>query len=99
MPGAVKPLRRAARYDGFFPANLEHPDQLAEVVATVNALRPDTTEPYDFAVGLPFDVDPVPFISAGATWWLPEFPPGVPLDTVRGVLREGPAPALTGGRR
>jgi hypothetical protein len=25
FPGNVKPLRRAARHDGFFPANLEHP--------------------------------------------------------------------------
>jgi alkanesulfonate monooxygenase SsuD/methylene tetrahydromethanopterin reductase-like flavin-dependent oxidoreductase (luciferase family) len=93
MPGAVKPLRRAARYDGFFPANLEHPDQLAQIVATINELRQDATAPYDIAVGLPLDVDPVPYLNAGATWWLPEFPPGVSVDTVRGVLRDGPAAA------
>ncbi|MCU1509041.1 MAG: Luciferase [Glaciihabitans sp.] len=28
---------------------------------------------------------------AGATWWLPGFEPGVRIDTVRGVLRDGPA--------
>ena len=28
FPGNAKPIRRAARLDGFFPANLEHPDQL-----------------------------------------------------------------------
>ena len=39
LPGNLKPLRRAARHDGFFPVNLEHPDQLAEVVAAVTALR------------------------------------------------------------
>ncbi|WP_329251928.1 hypothetical protein [Streptomyces canus] len=27
----------------------------------------------------------------GATWWLPELEPGVRLDTVRGLLRDGPA--------
>jgi alkanesulfonate monooxygenase SsuD/methylene tetrahydromethanopterin reductase-like flavin-dependent oxidoreductase (luciferase family) len=35
--GNAKPMRRAARYDGFFPVNLEHPDQLAELVATLTA--------------------------------------------------------------
>lgn len=91
FPGNVKPIRRAARLDGFFPANLEHPDQLAEVVATITDLRPSVTGPYDIAIGLPVDVDPLPYAAAGATWWLAEFEPGVPLDTVRGVLRDGPA--------
>ncbi|KAA1399891.1 LLM class flavin-dependent oxidoreductase [Aeromicrobium ginsengisoli] len=93
FPGNARPMRRAARFDGFFPANLEHPDQLAEVVATITDLRADRTTPYDFAVGLPYDVDPLPYAEQGATWWLPEVPPGVPLDTVRGVLRDGPVMA------
>lgn len=91
FPGNVKPIRRAARLDGFFPANLEHPDQLAEVVAIITDLRMSKTGAYDIAIGLPFDADPLPYAAVGATWWLPEFPPGVPLDTVRGVLRDGPA--------
>ena len=37
--GNPKPLRRAARHEGFFPVNLEHPDQLAEIVADLAALR------------------------------------------------------------
>lgn len=89
--GNARPLRRAARYDGFFPANLKHPDQLAEIVTTIVPLRPPTTAVYDIAVGLPIGVDPLPYVEAGATWWLPEFPPdAVSLDTVRGVLRDGP---------
>lgn len=40
-------MRRAARYVGFFSANLEHPDQLAGVVATVTGLRRDPAAPYD----------------------------------------------------
>jgi alkanesulfonate monooxygenase SsuD/methylene tetrahydromethanopterin reductase-like flavin-dependent oxidoreductase (luciferase family) len=91
FPGNPKPIRRAARLDGFFPANLEHPDQLAEVVATITELRSGETGPYDIAIGLPFNADPLPYAEAGATWWLPEFDPGVPLDTVLGVLRDGPA--------
>ncbi|MBD0322589.1 MAG: LLM class flavin-dependent oxidoreductase [Aldersonia sp.] len=91
MAGNVKPLRRAARYDGFFPANLEHPDQLAEIVATIGELRQHATAPYDIVVGLPLGVDPLPYVKAGATWWLPEFAPeAVSLDEVRGVLRDGP---------
>jgi alkanesulfonate monooxygenase SsuD/methylene tetrahydromethanopterin reductase-like flavin-dependent oxidoreductase (luciferase family) len=91
FPGNVKPIRRAARLDGFFPANLQHADQLAEVVATLTGLRNGDMASYDVAVGLPFDVDPLPYAAVGATWWLPEFEPGVRLDTVRGVLRDGPA--------
>jgi alkanesulfonate monooxygenase SsuD/methylene tetrahydromethanopterin reductase-like flavin-dependent oxidoreductase (luciferase family) len=91
FPGNAKPVRRAARYDGFFPANLDHPDQLAEVVATVTELRQGMTAPYDFAVGLPPGTDPAPYAKAGATWWMPEIPPGASPDTVRGVLRDGPA--------
>jgi alkanesulfonate monooxygenase SsuD/methylene tetrahydromethanopterin reductase-like flavin-dependent oxidoreductase (luciferase family) len=91
FPGNVKPLRRAARYDGFFPANLDHPDQLAEIVATIAELRRDATAAYDIAVGLPIGVDPAPYAKAGATWWLPEFAPeAVSLDAVRGVLHDGP---------
>jgi alkanesulfonate monooxygenase SsuD/methylene tetrahydromethanopterin reductase-like flavin-dependent oxidoreductase (luciferase family) len=93
MAGNAKPRRRAAGYDGFFPANLEHPDQLAEIVATIAQLRQHTTSSYDIAVGLPLGVDPVPYVKAGATWWLPEFSPeALSLDTVRGVLRDGPLP-------
>jgi len=92
FPGKVKPLRRAARLDGFFPVNLEHPDQLAEVAAAIADLRADRTGPYDLAVALPAGTDLAPFAAAGATWWLAEFPPdAMSVDAVRGVLRDGPA--------
>jgi alkanesulfonate monooxygenase SsuD/methylene tetrahydromethanopterin reductase-like flavin-dependent oxidoreductase (luciferase family) len=92
FPSNRKPLRRAARYDGFFPANLEHPDQLAEVVAMIAELRQDTTAPFDIAVGPPAGADPAPWAKAGATWWLPELAPeAASPDRVRGLLRDGPA--------
>jgi alkanesulfonate monooxygenase SsuD/methylene tetrahydromethanopterin reductase-like flavin-dependent oxidoreductase (luciferase family) len=92
FPGKTRPLRRAARYDGFFPVNLEHPDQLAEITAAVTGLREHTTAPYDIAVALPPGTDPAPYAKAGATWWLAEFDPeAIRLDQVRGVLRDGPA--------
>jgi Luciferase-like monooxygenase len=43
FPGNIRPLRRAARYDGFFPVNLQHPGQLAETAATLTGLRQHTT--------------------------------------------------------
>ncbi|NED99255.1 LLM class flavin-dependent oxidoreductase [Phytoactinopolyspora halotolerans] len=90
FPGNLKPIRRAARLDGFFPINLEHPDQLAEVVGTLTELRQGDMASYEIAISLPRGVDPEPYAKAGATWWLPELDPGVRLDTVRGVLRDGP---------
>jgi hypothetical protein len=91
FPGRVAPLRRAARHDGFFPVNLTHPDQLAQAVATIAELRPAAAGPFEVAVELPAGTDPAPWVAAGATWWMAEFPPdSVSLDAVRGVLRDGP---------
>jgi alkanesulfonate monooxygenase SsuD/methylene tetrahydromethanopterin reductase-like flavin-dependent oxidoreductase (luciferase family) len=94
FPGNRKPLRRAARYQGFFPANLQDPDELAEVVAAVSELREqagaDVTEPYDIVTAGEPGQDPTPYAAAGATWWLVEFPPDtVTVDMVRGVIRDG----------
>lgn len=96
FPGNTKPLRRAARYQGFFPANVERPDQFADIAAAVAALREqsgrDTTEPYDMVTALPPGTDPAPFAAAGATWWLVELSPeAATIDRVRGVIRDGPA--------
>jgi len=91
FPGSRRPLRRAARHDGFFPVNLTHADQLAEMVAFIDPLRDPAREPYDVAIALPAGTDLAPYVTAGATWWVAELEPGVPVDTVRGVIRDGPA--------
>jgi alkanesulfonate monooxygenase SsuD/methylene tetrahydromethanopterin reductase-like flavin-dependent oxidoreductase (luciferase family) len=96
FPGHRRPLRRAARHQGFFPANLESPEQLIEIVAELAALRRDAgrdaAEPYDVVVALPPGSDPAPYGAAGATWWLVEFPgDAASADRVRGVIRDGPA--------
>jgi alkanesulfonate monooxygenase SsuD/methylene tetrahydromethanopterin reductase-like flavin-dependent oxidoreductase (luciferase family) len=93
--GNARPLRRAARYDGFFPMNLQHPDQLAEMVADLTALRGqagrDASEPYDVVAALTPGTDPAPYAAAGATWWMVEFQPdALSVDQVRGVIRDGP---------
>ena len=55
--GKPRPVRRAARHQGFFPLGLDHPEQLAEIVAGLAARRTkagrDPTEPYDVVVALP----------------------------------------------
>lgn len=53
-------------------------------------LRGVDPRPFDLAVALPADIDPAPYAAAGATWWLAEFGPGTAVDTVRGVIRDGP---------
>jgi alkanesulfonate monooxygenase SsuD/methylene tetrahydromethanopterin reductase-like flavin-dependent oxidoreductase (luciferase family) len=94
--GKPKPTRRAARYDGFFPINLDSADRLAEVVARLAVLREEAgrnpDEPYDVIAELEPGTDPAPYREAGATWWLaaPEWE-GISVDQVRGVIREGPA--------
>ena len=102
--GKAKPLRRAARHQGFFPVNLEYPEQLAEIVADVTLLRReigrDLAEPYDVAAALPPGTDPAPYAEAGATWWMVEFPSEVvSVDQVRGVIRDGPAASLSPTRK
>jgi hypothetical protein len=84
-------MRRAARCDGFFPVNLEHVDEFAQAVAAVHHLRGDNEAPFDIAVELRPGTDVSPYVEAGATWWMTELEPGISLDQVRGVIREGPA--------
>ena len=98
VPRKRKPLRRAVRFQGFFPVDLEHPAQLAEIVAEIalvrNEIGRDVKEPFDVVAALPVGTDPAPYASAGATWWMVEFPwDGVSVDQVRGVIRDGPAPS------
>ncbi|QNE19525.1 LLM class flavin-dependent oxidoreductase [Kribbella qitaiheensis] len=91
FPGKVRPRRRAARYDGFFPVNLTHPDELAEAVEGVQELRTDPTAPYDVVVALPPGTDPAPYAAAGATWTLTEFDPhAIRRAEVEAIVAGGP---------
>jgi len=84
------PIRRAARWDGWFPIGLPTPDALATELeyARGEALAPDS---FDVAVqGLP-DADPRPWFDAGATWWLVRFDSsGTKVSDVRAVIDNGP---------
>lgn len=94
--GRAKPMRRAARYDGFFPIRLESADHLAEIVARVGALREEAgrnpDEPYEVIAELEPGDDPAPYREAGATWLLvaPDWEENS-VDRVLDVIREGPA--------
>ncbi|TDU90291.1 luciferase-like monooxygenase [Kribbella voronezhensis] len=91
FPGKVRPRRRAARYDGFFPVNLTQPDQLAEAVEGVQEFREDRTAPYDVVVALPPGTDPRPFAAEGATWCLTEFDQdNIRRSEVAAVVADGP---------
>lgn len=91
FPGNLRPLRRAARHDGFFPVNLTSSDELAEAVQRVKALREDPTRPFDVAIDLAPGTDPAPWVAAGATWVLTDLDPAtLRLDAVRSMVREGP---------
>jgi hypothetical protein len=71
--------------NGRAPDDVEHADQLAEIVAELASVRKeiarDATEPFDVVAALPLGTDPAPYRSAGARWWLVEFPwDGVSVD-------------------
>ena len=81
------PLKRAARFQGYFPVQVDTPEQLGELVADL----PPTSPGFDVAVDGPAERDPRPFEAAGATWWLTGFSPfDVTADEARQVAREGP---------
>jgi alkanesulfonate monooxygenase SsuD/methylene tetrahydromethanopterin reductase-like flavin-dependent oxidoreductase (luciferase family) len=85
--GNAKPLRRAARHDGVFPIDIDHPDKLAETLAGLEV----PARPFDVAVGAQDDTDPRPYEAVGATWWMRGFSPfEVTEAEVRAVLAAGP---------
>ncbi len=90
---ARRPMRRAARYEGWFPIELAGPEALTAGIADITAQRS--------AAGLtaPFDVvvtdddpatDPAPWVAAGATWWLTGFGLSPRLADVEAALEAGP---------
>jgi hypothetical protein len=85
-----KPLRRAARWDGLFPIEMDTPEQLAEMVAETRELRGDDARPFDVAVTHPAGTDLEPWAQAGATWLLTGFSKEPREDEVRAAIEAGP---------
>lgn len=90
FPGNSRPIRRAARYDGFFPVNVTSPEQVAEPAAVLRELR-GTLDGYDIAVALQPSADPRPYAVAGATWCLTDpDPAALGRSGVRAMIAAGP---------
>jgi alkanesulfonate monooxygenase SsuD/methylene tetrahydromethanopterin reductase-like flavin-dependent oxidoreductase (luciferase family) len=85
-----RPVRRAARWDGFFPIDLTGPEDLATLAAELRDLRGDRDDPFDLVV----EVDPggevEPWETAGATWVLTRIESPPRLDEVRAAIEAGP---------
>jgi alkanesulfonate monooxygenase SsuD/methylene tetrahydromethanopterin reductase-like flavin-dependent oxidoreductase (luciferase family) len=84
-----RPLRRAARWDGYFPIDLRGPDDLAVLAAELRDLRGE--DPFDLVVEIEPGWEVAPWEAAGATWVLTgsiDTPPR--LEEVRAAIEAGP---------
>jgi alkanesulfonate monooxygenase SsuD/methylene tetrahydromethanopterin reductase-like flavin-dependent oxidoreductase (luciferase family) len=93
FPGNVVPLRRAARFHGYFPVNLDSPEQVADAVGVLGDLRENHTPtgPFDIAVACAPSADIAAYAGAGATWWLTDFEPdALTIGHIRAVIDDGP---------
>jgi alkanesulfonate monooxygenase SsuD/methylene tetrahydromethanopterin reductase-like flavin-dependent oxidoreductase (luciferase family) len=90
----VTPLRRAARFEGWYPIDVDRPDQMREHLDVIERLRADQglTGPYEVvAEGYPAD-SPEGWADAGATWWFVQFEPyDLRAADVRRVIADRPA--------
>jgi len=84
-----RPLQRAARFEGYFPIELPGPEALAELRAELDELR-DPGRPFDFVCEVSAGGDPAPWVAAGATWVLTEFPIETGAAEVRAAIEAGP---------
>lgn len=85
-----RPLRRAARWDGFFPIDLTGPDDLATFAAELAELRAGKTTPFDLVAEMAPGGDAEPWTAAGATWVLTGFDEQPELNRVREAIEAGP---------
>jgi len=83
-----RPLLRAARWDGLFPIDLEHPKQLREMLDAVAEER-GTLDGFAVALHAFPGTDPEPWALAGATWWLARIESGDTTADVRTVIEAG----------
>lgn len=85
-----RPLRRAARWDGFFPIELTGPDDLAALAAELQELRGGREEPFDLVAEIEPGAEAEPWEAAGATWVLTSIDSPPRLEDVRAAIDAGP---------
>ena len=87
--GNRAPLRRAARYDGYFAIDLESPDDLEVLTSALD--RYEHAPAFDVVVDLRVEQDPTPWLGRGANWVLTRIGPhDLDLDEVVRVVEAGP---------
>ena len=79
-----RPVRRAARWDGFFPIDLPGPEALTELMADL------PPPPFDVVVEGSPGADFGPWEAAGATWCLTSFGSEPTEDELRAAIEAGP---------
>jgi alkanesulfonate monooxygenase SsuD/methylene tetrahydromethanopterin reductase-like flavin-dependent oxidoreductase (luciferase family) len=84
-----RPLRRATRWDGFFPIDLTGPDDLATFATELAELRTGDDTPFDLIAEMDPGDDPGPWESAGATWVLTSFDVLPEVGAVREAIASG----------
>jgi alkanesulfonate monooxygenase SsuD/methylene tetrahydromethanopterin reductase-like flavin-dependent oxidoreductase (luciferase family) len=90
----LRPLRRAARFDGVFPIRTDmhdlEPDEVAMIAEYVKVHRQGEA-PFDVVIGGPPDADIAALEEAGATWFISgPGSGGESIEETMGWLREGP---------
>jgi alkanesulfonate monooxygenase SsuD/methylene tetrahydromethanopterin reductase-like flavin-dependent oxidoreductase (luciferase family) len=85
-----RPLLRAARWDGFFPIDLNGPDDLAVLSAELREVRTDQDGQFDLVVEVEPGAETGAWESAGATWVLTSIDSPPRLEDVRAVIDAGP---------
>jgi alkanesulfonate monooxygenase SsuD/methylene tetrahydromethanopterin reductase-like flavin-dependent oxidoreductase (luciferase family) len=83
-----RPLKRAARWDGWFPIELPGPAQLTELADEIRALRSGDGD-FDLVVEIAPGEDPQPWTQAGATWVLTGFGSQPRVGEVRAAIESG----------
>lgn len=82
----TRPLRRAARFDGLVPIELEDGDHLSRLLDVIISER-GSLDRFDVVVSA--DLDPVDAAARGATWSLRSFPATVGPEDVFAVIARG----------
>jgi alkanesulfonate monooxygenase SsuD/methylene tetrahydromethanopterin reductase-like flavin-dependent oxidoreductase (luciferase family) len=89
--GNRAPVRRAARYDGFFVIGLDGPDDVGVVIRDLAMHEP--APGFDVVVDLQPEQDATPWLDRGASWVLTRIGPyDLDLDDVRRIVAAGPQP-------
>ena len=87
--GNRAPVRRAARYDGFFVIGLDGPADLDVVIAGL--AEHDPAPGFEVVVDLRVEQDVAPWLDRGASWVLTRIGPyDLDLDDVRRIIEAGP---------